>query len=68
VCTRELRCRQRTGNCDHHVVIPRLIGLALLALLVAVVALAVARPEAFWSLDGPSLEASIEDEFGYDRG
>jgi hypothetical protein len=40
-----------------------LIGAALVALLVAVVVFAMARPETFWSLDGASLQTSIEDEF-----
>jgi hypothetical protein len=47
-------------------VIPRLIGGALLVFLVAAVVVAVVRPESFWSLDGPSIEASIEDAFDYE--
>jgi len=39
---------------------------ALLALPVTVVGVAVARPETFWRLDGRSLEASLQDEFGYE--
>jgi hypothetical protein len=44
----------------------RLTVVAMLAVLVGCLTLAVTRPETFWSLDGPSLEASLEDEFGYE--
>ena len=53
-------------GCDHDLVFMRLIAAVLLIVLASVVALAITRPESFWSLDGPSLETSLEHEFGYE--
>ena len=46
--------------------IPRLIGVALAALLMGVTVLPLLAPELVWSLDGQSLETSIEDAFGHE--
>lgn len=43
-----------------------IVVIVAFALVAAAVVLAVLRPETFWSLDGPSLEASIEHEFDYE--
>jgi hypothetical protein len=60
------RLRPATSDCGHLLVTPRLVGAAFLVLLVAAVVLVVLRPEAVWGLDGPSLEASVEDAFPYE--
>jgi hypothetical protein len=65
-----LLCRSFTpfcpSACDHRAVRPRVIGVVLAALLMGVVVLLVVSPQMVWSLDGQSLETSIEDEFGYE--